>query len=301
MEGEDPHRRQYEHANYPSGFAPNMRTQSIAGISGSEIYETPNIRGVQRAGASGRFRQAHMPDEQVPTSAAMSVTGAHAQGLGVYGFGQGQGQQYTATNMQGNSLPYQSQYVQDPQRQQQFSGYTSQMMPGVPQQVQSYEQLPHYPSRQSAAPGMLSSQFVEPHYYNPSDSTSASVPASMPQHYGPVNYQSQMQYQSTSMNRPEISPAYTSGMAEFSQAEPTEQDAQPGPTWEREFDSRLREINENISSGMLREAAPTLLDLSKWLLGRVNEFGTYTLDVLYASLRESRITYRCSRRRHGRP
>lgn len=274
MEGGDPHRRHYEHSDYPPGFVPNIRNQSVAGASGSDIYGVQNPRSTQRTGASDRFRQTQSLNQPTPTSMGISSSGGHPQALSSYGYGPGQ--QYTAHQMQGNTLQYQPDYMQDPQRQQQLSGYTTQMMHGVPQHVQPqspYDNMPQYQPRQPAAIDLLSSQFGGSQYYNPGESTSASVPASMPQQYATANYQHQLPYQSSSISRSALPATYASEMTGFPQAEPPVADDQPTQSWEHEYEQRLREINEHISNGTLGEAAPMLLELSQWFLGRVNEFG----------------------------
>lgn len=278
MEGDDPFRRQYEHPNYHQTFPPNMRSRSIADPSGTDIDDIQNIQDTPRSGPTQRFRQTQLLGQQTPTSIAMPAGGGQAQVSSGYGFGQGQ--YYTTTqHVQGNPLHYQPDYGQDPHRQQQFTGYTSQIMQSVPQQVQaqsSYDNLPQFQPRQSAALE-LSNQFSGTQYYNTSQSTSASVPASMPQQYASINYQPQTPYQPNPfMNRPSIPQQTlppTPVMAEVPQADPPEPEEQPTQTWEREFDDRIREINHHISDNRLSEAAPLLLELSQWLLGRVSEFG----------------------------
>ena len=278
MEGDDPYRRQYEHPNYHQTFPPNMRSGSVAGASGTDIDDIQNIQEPQRSDVTQRFRPTQMLGQQTPTSIAMPAGGGHAQVSSGYGFGQGQ-YYTTPQHIQGNPLQYQPDYGQDPHRQPQFTGYTSQMIHSVPQQIQaqpSYDSLPQFQPRQSAAIE-LPNQFPASQYYNTSQSTSASVPASMPQQYAPVNYQAQTPYQANPLNRPSIpQQAFTPVMAEFSQAaqpDPPEPEEQPAQSWEREYDDRIRVINHHISDNRLSEAAPLLLELSHWLLGRVSEFG----------------------------
>ena len=276
MEGDDPHRRQYEHPNFHQAFPSNIRSGSIASGSGTDPFDIQNIQETQRSRATERFRQTQLLNQQTPTSIAMPAGGGHAQVLSGYGFGQGQ--HYTTTqHMQGNSLQYQPDYGQDPHRQQQFTGFTSQMMHSVPQQIQAqspYDNLPQFQPRQSAALE-VSNQFSAPQYYSTGQSTSASVAASMPQQYAPVTFQPQTPYQPNPLlSRPSIpQQTFTPVMAELPQADPPEPEDQPTQSWEREFDDRIRVINHHISDNRLNAAAPLLLELSQWLLGRVSEFG----------------------------
>lgn len=275
MEGEDPHRRQYEHSSFPQGFMPNIRNQNVATGSGSNLYDAQNFRAGQRPIGSERFRQPQLMNQIPPTSMAMPASGGNSQGITGYGYGPGH--QYTATHMQGNTLQYQPDYVQDPQRQQQYSGYTSQMAHGVTHQVQPqspYDSMPQYQPRQSAAIDVSSSQFSGvPQYFG--ESTSASVPASMPQQYGTTNYPNQLPYQSSSIDRSALPQTFASGMAGFPQAVPPVAEDPPTRSWEREYEERLRETNQHISEGSLAQAAPILLELSQWFLGRISEFGRY--------------------------
>ena len=272
MEGEDPHRRQYGHPSFPQGFVPNIRNQNVASGSGSNSYDAQNFRAGHRPIGSERFRQPQLMNQITPTSMAMPASGGNSQGITDYGYPPGN--QYTATQMQGNTLQFQPDYSQDPQRQQQYSGFTSQMAHGVTHQPQSYGSMPPYQPRQSAAIDVSSSPFSGvPQYYQ--DSTSASVSASMPQQYGTTNYPNQLPYQSSSIDRSALPQTYASGMAGFSQAVPPVAEDPPTRSWELEYEERLRETNQHIGEGSLVEAAPMLLELSQWFLGRISEFGGY--------------------------
>ena len=239
------------------------------------MYNVHDMRGGQRADASERFRQAQMLGHQTPTSAPMPVAGGNPQDLAGYGFPQAQ--QY---QMQGSSLQFQPDYSQEPQRQQQFPNYTSQMAANVPQQAQPhspYDTMPQYQPRQSAAIEVLSTQFGVPPYYNPGEATSASGPASMPQHYASANFPQPVQYPSASIERSVVPQSYQSPMAEYSQSgAPTsvEEATQETPDARYEwYQNQLRALNQDISEGRLSEAGPLLLELSEWLLGDVVGLG----------------------------
>ena len=272
MEGEDPHRRQYDHPNYPQSFTPSMRNPSVASGSGSNIYDGHTFIGAPRVNASERFRQAQALNQPTPTSIAMPVSGGQPQSISGYGYAAGS--QYTGAHMQGNPLHYQPDYIQDSQRQQQYPGYTSQMLHQQVQPPSPYDNMPQYPSRQTAAIEGLPSQFGDSQYYNSGEPTSASIPAPMAQHHGSANYQPQLPYQSGSIDRSALSPTYASSMTGFPPAGLPVAEEQPTQSWEREFEEGLREINLIISNGTVGKAGPTLLDFSQWFLGKVSEFGT---------------------------
>ena len=276
MEGDDPQRSQYGEPNYPRGFVPDYRGQNVANAPAGNLYNVQNIRGGQRSDASERFRQAHMLGHQAPTSAPMSISGGNPPDLASFGFPQAQ--QY---QMQGTSLQYQPDYAQEPQRQQQLPNYTSQLAPNVPQSAQPqppYDPMTQYQPRQSAAIEVLSTQFGVPQYYNPGDSTSTSGPASITQQYASANFPQQVQYPSASLERSVAPQPYQQNMAEYGQpaatavAEEAPEDTSSDARHEW-YQNQLRTVNQCISEGKLREAAPSLLELSQWLLGNVVGLG----------------------------
>lgn len=272
MEGEDPHRRQYEHPNYPQSFTPNIRNPSVATGSGSNLYDGHNFIGAPRVNPPERFRPAQALNQPIPTSIAMPASGGQPQGISGYGYAAGS--QYTGTHMQGNPLHYQPDYVQEPQRQQLYPGYTSQLLHQQVQPPSPYDNMPQYPPRQSAAIEGSPSQFGVPQYFNSGESTSASIPAPMSQHPVAANYQHQLPYQSSSIDRAALSPTYASSVTGFPSAGLPVAEEQPAQSWERDFEEGLREINLNISNGTIGKAGPTLLEFSQWFLGKVSEFGT---------------------------
>lgn len=269
MEGEDPHRRQYEHPNYPPSFTPNSRNPSAASGSGSNMYGGHNFIGAPRVNAPERIRQDQALIQPTPTSIAMPASGGQPQGISGYGYAAGS--PYTGTHVQGNPLHYQPDYSQ---RQQQYPGYTSQNLHQQVQPQSPYDNMPQYPPRQSADIEGFQSQFSVPPYFDSGDSTSASIPAPIPQHHSAANYQPQLPYQSSAIDRSALSPTYASSMTGFPPAGLPVVEEQPAPSWEREFEEGLREINLNISNGTIGKAGPTLLEFSQWFLGKVSEFGT---------------------------
>ena len=281
MEGDDPNRRQYGEPNYPGGFVPNYRGQNVADPSGGNLYNTQTMRGGQRGNASQRFRQAHMLGQQTPTSAPMAGTAANPQDLGGFGFTQAQQFQ-----LQGSSLQFQPEYSQVPQRQQQYANYTSQLAPNVPQTGQpqsSYDPMPQYQPRQTAAIEVLSTQFGVPPYYNPGEATSASGPQPISQQYVSANFPQPMQYPSASLERSVEPQPYQQNMAEYNEPGTSvaiEEGAETATSDARHewYQNELGALNHEISQGKLKESAISLLKLSQWLLGDVVGLGTPTHD-----------------------
>ena len=280
MEGDDSQRRQYGQHDYQRELLPNFRRQNLTAAPGEAVYNIQEVRRGQRADVPERFGQAQMLGQHTPTSGSIAATGGSPQHLAGYGFPQGQ--QY---QMQGNPIQFHQDYSQEPQRQQQFPNYTSQMAHSVPQHAQPqspYDTMPQYQPRQTAAIEVLSPQFgvPQPQYYNPGDATSAPESASMSQHYASANFPQQVPYQSGTVERSVTSHPYQQSMAQYGQAEtqpaeePEQEEIQDVDDYER-YQGDLRQINQYISEGRLKEAGPLLLDLSAWLLGRVGQLGMH--------------------------
>ena len=285
MEGDDQQRRQYEQPNYPQrGFVPDLRP----GAQASNISEVHDIRDTAGTDGSDRFRQSQLLAARTPTSAPLTVSGGNPQLLGSFGYAQGQ--QYATPQMQGNTLQYQGDYSQDPQRQQQYPQYASQLMYSVPQQVQPqspYDTVPQFQPRQSAAIEVLSTQFGVPQYYNPGEATSAPGPATIAQQYAPSQFQHPIQYQpSASQGRSSLQPTYPTGMADFSQpsAPDVEQQNPEATKYDQaysQYQEALKQTFENTRAGRLEEAGASLLEISEWLLGHAAELGMSASRINY--------------------
>ena len=277
MEGEDSQRQHYGQHNYERELLPNFRSQNPATVPGGTVYSIQDIRRGQRTDPTERFGQAQMLGQHIPTSGSIPAPGGSPHHLAGYGFPQGQ--QY---QMQGNPIQFHQEYPQEPQRQQQFPNYTSQMAHNLPQHAQPqspYDTMPQYQPRQSAAIEVLSTHFGVPQFDSPGDATSASGPASMSQQYASANFSQQVPYQSGTVGRSVMSHPYQQTMTEYSQAEaqpsedqPRQEEIQDIDDYER-YQGDLRQINQDISEGKLNEAGPRLLELSRWLLGHVGQLG----------------------------
>ncbi|KAL8655260.1 MAG: hypothetical protein Q9210_001008 [Variospora velana] len=262
MEGDEQQRRQYEHQQYASGYPPTFR---------------PSIR---ESHVSERLGHTQLMTGRSPSSASVgSMTGVHGQDLGNYGYPQGH--QYPRTQVQ-----YPTDYHQDLQRSQNFPQYTSQMAFNVPQQPQprlSYDAMPQYQSRQSAAIDALPNQFGVHQYYQGGESIGASAQASPAQQYAQTHFQQPLPYQAPSIGHSTVPSPYSTAMAEYPQSGTHEvaEQAEPGRSSHGEgynrFEERLRQVFEKISMGRLPEAAQGLLDISEWLLVNAKDLDNRSL------------------------
>ena len=267
MEGEDPHRRQYDPLGYASGRGFSQITR---GGSGNE--------------ATDRFRQAQISATRSPTSGPRTSAGGQSQGIAGYGYTQGQ-QQY-APQLQDTSLQYQPDFTQDPQRAQQYAQYPSHLMYNIPQQPpppSPYDPVSHFQPRQSAAVEVLSTQFGVPQYYPAADATSA--PGQISQQYAPAPFPQQMAYQQPTQAVRAVAPTgYTAGIADYVQPSAPEvpeqqdatQDANGYDAAYRRYIERLRGTFRDVQEGRIIQAGQCLLELSEFLLGQAVELGTWT-------------------------
>lgn len=258
---------------------PDAPARSVNTTSIPNVGRPPNLEGADR------FRQAQMPTSQPPTSGAMSVD-TNAQDMSSFGPYPAP-QDYASPQLQGqgSSFPYQSQYTQDPQRQQPYpQQYTPQLMYGVPQhQPQNqtqYESVPQYQPRPPAAAEILSTEYGVPQYYNPDAGGSNTTSAAAPPQYPNVPYQQPLQYppvadleRSTLVSRypgmePELAQPPTAESTEPQQRQPDRYDV-----FYNRYRRALRETNENASRGRLVQAGESLLEISEWLLSNAEGLG----------------------------
>lgn len=278
MEGDEQQRRQYEQPNYPRGFIADIR-----GAPSSNVPDPLDHRAGPGDNVSERYRQSQLLTARTPTT-SMNPVGGNPQDLGGYGYAQGQ--QYATPQMQGTPMQYAAEYSQDPQRQQQYQQYTSQMMYNVSPQTQQqspYDSVPQYQSRQSAGSEVLSSQFGVPQYYNAGETTSAPEPAPIVQQYAPAQFHPPLLYHpSASITQSTLASSYTPGMADLAQPNapapnPDEIEAQENSgDFDRayaQYQEALRQTFENTREGRLVEAGQSLLEISDWLLRAADELG----------------------------
>ena len=266
MEGDDAQRRQYEQSGYAS-------TQQY----GTQRTSSSNV--------SDRFGQRQLSAAQSPTHVTSTAIRGQSQGIGNYGYTQGQP---FAPQLQGSSLQYQQDYPQDQQRQQQppqqYPQYGPNMMYNIPQQAQpqTYESVPQFQQRQSAAVEVLPNQFGVPQYFSTGEATSMSGPASMTPQFATTQFQQPMSYQSPAqLERSGLSAQYTPGMAEYGQTdvadvlESQDSGAENNSYNEayEQYQNALRQTFESTSQGRLVEAGRSLLGLTDWLLGNVVDLG----------------------------
>ncbi len=272
MEGDDQQRRQNDQSGYAArGFGQNTAQQQSGGS------------------ASDRYRQPLALASRDPTSIPSGGRSGNVQGYGSYGYAEQS--QFGAPSLPSNSMQYQTDYPQHPQRQpqQQFPQYGSGLLYSVQQAPPQspYEGVPQYQPRQSAAIEVLSTQFGVPQYFAPNEPTSAPGPA-VPQPYAPTQF---LTYpQQSSIGRSSLGQTYATGMAEFAQPgapEVLEQQelAQEPSSYDdayNQYQNALRQTFENTRGGRLVEAGHSLLEISAWLLGHAVELGEPFVPVFTA-------------------
>jgi len=277
MEGDEQRRRQHEQPIYPRGYAPTYAAQS------TNVSNPQQLRGAVQGDGSDRFRQAQLLATRAPTSAPLSAGAGVPQDMGSYSYMPAQ--QYTNPSMQGNQFPYQSDYLQDAQRQR-YPQYQSQMMYSAPQQPQSqlsYEPIGGYQPRQTAAVEVLSSQFSVPQqYYNTAETTNTSAPAAIVQGYSTAAYQQAQQSQyspATTLGGSTLASTYPTLAPDYSQTSKIEEPVQPGQDTDSygeqlaNYQRAICETNDNTSRGRLFEAGSSLMELSNWLLRKAGDLG----------------------------
>ena len=253
-------------------------------------YNTPPLGG-QRAprGATDRYRQ---QPPLVTSRDALSNPEAGRSGTvpsyGGYGYEQQQyGQPLQGGSIQGGQMPYQSDYSQEVQRQQQpqqhYGQYGTSMVYNVPQpQAQSpYEPMQQYQPRQSASIDALPTHFGVPQYYAPNEPPSAGVPA-VPQQYIPPQIQQSPYSQPSPPARGSLPQNYSPGEPSYSLMESSASVEQQSSGGEQQkydedyanYQSLLKQIYEDVVAGNLRQAGQNLKEISHWLLGHVVRLGT---------------------------
>ncbi|KAL2815931.1 hypothetical protein BJX63DRAFT_153248 [Aspergillus granulosus] len=177
------------------------------------------------------------------------------------------------------------------QRQQSFPSYESEIVYNLGQQGQaqaSYEVVPPYPSRQSAALDSLSGQFAVSQYFAPNEPSGAGIPATYLApglSLSPYNQPGPTGRSSTTQafpaNTTDMTPVGAAG-----QQQPLPQTLpEPSPSAEplRQFQRALRGTIDHTRSGRLVEASRSLLDISEWLVVNARELGILRDDQMLHS------------------
>jgi len=259
MEDKDPYRKQSDQANYPSG---------------------QNFGQVPRGGAGDNVSNQF---EQPPMSMMKSPTSAGGQSQGIAGYGYTQGQQQYAPQLQDAGQQNQPDFFPNPQ---QYTQYPSNLMYNMPQQAPqqfSYEPMPQFQPRPSAAVEVLSNQFGVLQYHPASAPTS--VPSPMTQQYASTPYQQQIAYEKPAHAGHAALPTYyTAGTTGYVQSnvldvlEPQESAQEAGgyDAAYRRYVKKLRATFQDVKDGRLVEAGQSLLKISEFLLGQAVELGKRT-------------------------
>ncbi|EAW08686.1 uncharacterized protein ACLA_096190 [Aspergillus clavatus NRRL 1] len=250
-------------------------------------------RGISRSagGAAGRFRQHGLPATRGnPTGLAQVTERSRMSTYMDYG--------YTDTAFQGNPLqgdelqPYsvtlREQQQRQPAVQQPFAPYESEMVYNLSQQGPTpnpYEVVPQYPTRQSAAIDVLSSQFAVPQYFSANEPTATGVPADVSP-YLTSHLSSSAYNQPGPIGRSSAMQPFPATMAEFTAVGATagrldqqQQQQQVASESTNEaygrFQRALRATFDHTRAGRLVEAGRSILEIAEWLVTNARE-----LDIL---------------------
>ena len=278
MDGGDQRRRQYDPSGYQQGYAPDNRVRT------SSVANVPNVRGIG-GDTPDRLRQAQLLTTRSSMPSALSAGATGPQD--VQPFGYSQAQQFATPQLQAGPFAYQPEFTQDPQRQQQYPQYTPQVAYGLPQAP--YESATQFPGRPPGNVDIMPTQFGVPQFFAQSGSSAA---ATLPQEVNPQYSTSTAQLQNpsssfsptTDLERSTLVSGYptvesTSNAGPSAPAEPTESaesEQRPPDRFDffySQYRRALKETNENTSRGRLVEAGESLLELSTWLLGNVENLG----------------------------
>lgn len=186
-----------------------------------------------------------------------------------------------------NTLQYQPGYPQDQRQQQNFTGYTPDIMYNVAQQAPQntvYDSTPQFQARQPAAMQMLSDVAAP---YFPNETNNAPGPPTLQHHASSSSSAVYQQHQQSPADRtaPLLQQGYPNsvtmgGMGQNAPEIMEEEEFQArGPGMEAAYtayQTALKEIFQNIINGRLSEASQSLLDVSEWLLGHVGDLGRFS-------------------------
>ena len=284
---EQQRRQQYDSSTYARGQAPHPQAR------GANMSNVSNVRGPVGGMATDAMRQPPLLTSRGSTSATLP-TGAAGGPHDLTNFGYAQAQQYAHPQFQGGSLQYQSDYSQDaPRQQQHFSQYAPQVLYGVSQQVSpahaSYDAAAtgQFQNRQSANADTLPGQYGNPQFY-PSGTPSSATPQVNNPQYSNAQFQPAMAFNTTTtadLARSTLASGFPNTETDFTPTandEPAESEQRQPDRFDvfySQYRRVLKETNDNASRGRLIEASESLLELSSWLLGNVENLGkraTYT-------------------------
>jgi hypothetical protein len=236
-------------------------------------------------GSGDRSRQAPLIASRDSALGSSPQRGGRQQGYTYY---QDESQFTTPAAIPANTMQFQSDYAHDPQRQQTFSQYNSNLMYNVPSQgpqSTNYDPSQGYQPRQSAAVEVLSNQFasVPQQYYPQSEPTSAAGGGVHLSQQQPSSQYTSLPFsqQNQPGRQPNLPQPYSTGMTLQQPSAPDQQmDFEGGDPPASHFDdaytqyqTALRSTFRNTQDGRLVEAGESLATLTDWLLSNASELG----------------------------
>jgi hypothetical protein len=181
-----------------------------------------------------------------------------------------------------NPLQYQSNYPQEQRQQQGYANYNADLMYNVAQQgpqTNVYESQ-QFQARQPAAMQMLSEV---PAPYFPNEATSTPAPPVLQHHASSSSSTVYQQLQQSPGDRASLlQQAYPPNIAIGGMPQAAPDLMEPGNLQAQgrgmeeaysTYQAALKQIFKNIIDGRLGEASQSLLEVSEWLLGHVQDLG----------------------------
>lgn len=232
----------------------------------------------------GRTFSGSISDRFRPSS--LSVSGAMGRGGGNsshYGY-YNEAPATFSTQVSTTPVQYQADYPIEPQRQQGFTSFNTNMMYNVAPEAApnaTYDSNQHFPPRQPASLPILAADVAAP-YFAGEPANAAGTPG-LQHHPSPG---SSAAYQQNSGGRAPPSQQYlasTNTMGTMPQnlpPETTEETDYPseGSDWAAAYaayQTALKDVFGNIKNQMLAEASRSLVDISDWLLSTVGQLGMF--------------------------
>ena len=244
--------------------------------------------------APDRYRQNTLPSVRAEYNTTSMHRTHTLPNYGTYGYADQQtygAQTMPHTGFSGSNMPYAADFApetresqsQQQSPQQSFPQYSANVIYNAAQNMpsqSSYDTTPQYQQRQSAAIEVLSNQFGVQPYFESGDASQGGMQPYIQSHIEAPTYG-----QHVSVSRNSLQQGYSSNVAEYpsmSQPSAGTRDVPSSHVVREDSDQayhnykqQVKATYESTSSGNLVAAANGLLDLSRWLLSRVDQLGQF--------------------------
>ena len=281
MEGDEQRRRQYDRPTYQRSYYQGY------GTHGAHSSDPQHLRPMQAGENLDRVVQGQMLTTRAVTSTPLAAGAGISQDAGSFNFSQGQSHQ----TIQASPFQYQSEYVQDSQRQR-FPQYPPHMTYNLPPQTQTQAQPPFDPvqpfqTNRTGAMDVLSSQFgAQSQYFSTSDASNQPPPPAIPPDYQSMPYQQTMHYDTQgALGRSTLASSYPTMTSDVVQASSIEIAVGAGMETDIAAENNGRyyhaigETNHSTHRGMLVQAGNSLMQITDWLLPNAVRLGLLLITI----------------------